>query len=104
VLYPRIFEPEKYKKKNPSLVNAGPKALRYMMYLSSVASIKYNMQLRKCFLDRVSARMPVKKALIGVAVRIAKMLCPMLKRAEAFTVTTEYFSRKLSYLLARLLI
>jgi transposase len=71
-LYPKIFESGKYKKKNPSMVKAGPKELRYMLYLSSVTSIKHNAELRKYYLDRVSAGMPGKKALIKVAVKIAK--------------------------------
>lgn len=71
-LYPKIFESGKYKKKNPSMIKTGPKELRYMLYLSSVASIKHNSQLKKYYLDKVSAGMLGKKALIKVAVKIVK--------------------------------
>jgi len=89
--YPRVFESGKYKKKNSSIVKAGPKDLRYMLYLSSVASIKHNNQLRKYYLDRVSAGMPGKKALIKVSVKIAKMMYPMLKSRQSYCNTKVFF-------------
>ena len=90
-LYPKIFESGKYKKKNPSMVKAGPKELRYMLYLSSVASIKHNEQLRKYYLDRVSAGMPGKKALIKVSVKIVKMMYPMLKSRRSYCDSRVFF-------------
>ena len=45
--YPNIFESGKYRKKNPTIQKAGPKELRYMLYLSSVACIKHNSQLKE---------------------------------------------------------
>ncbi|MBC7333110.1 MAG: IS110 family transposase [Actinobacteria bacterium] len=90
-LYPKIFESGKYKKKNPYIVKAGPKELRYMLYLSSVASIKHNGQLRKYYLDRVSAGMPGKKALIKVAVKIVKMMYSMLKSRSFYCDSRVFF-------------
>ena len=77
--YPRIFESGKYKKKNPGIQKAGPRELRYMLYLSSVAAIKHNIYLKKYYNDLVSAGMPAKKALIKVAVKIVRMMYSMLK-------------------------
>ncbi|MCG2788814.1 MAG: IS110 family transposase [Actinomycetia bacterium] len=77
--YPRIFESGKYKKKNPGIQKAGPRELRYMLYLSSVAAIKHNIYLKKYYNDLVSAGMPAKKALIKVAVKITRMMYSMLK-------------------------
>lgn len=82
--YPKIFESGKYRKKNPSIVKAGPKDLRYMLYMSSVAAIKHNFQLKKYYYDMVSAGMPVKKALIKVAVKIARMMYSMLKNKQYY--------------------
>lgn len=76
---PRIFESGKYKKKNPEIQKAGPRELRYMLYLSSVAAIKHNIWLKKYYHDLVSDGMPAKKALIKVAVKITRMMYSMLK-------------------------
>ncbi|MCL4385825.1 MAG: IS110 family transposase [Cyanobacteria bacterium] len=77
--YPKIFESGNKKKKNPSIVKAGPKDLRYMLYLSSVAAVKHNSHLGKYYHDMVSAGMPAKKALIKIAVKIIRMMYSMLK-------------------------
>jgi len=86
--YPNIFESGKFKKKNPTIQKAGPKELRYMLYLASVACIKHNGQFKKYYHDNVSAGMPAKKALIKVAVKLARMMYSMLKHK------TEYESSK----------
>jgi len=88
--YPNIFESGKYRKKNPTIQKAGPRELRYMLYLASVACIKHNSQLRKYYHDKVSAGMPAKKALIKVAVKLARMMYSMLKHK------TEYESSRVS--------
>jgi len=82
--YPNIFESGKYKKKNPTIVKAGPKDLRYMLYLSSVAAIKHNSHLKKYYHDMVSEGMPAKKALIKVAVKISRMMYSMLKHKSYY--------------------
>ncbi len=82
--YPNIFESGKYKKKNPTIQKAGPKELRYMLYLASVACIKHNSQLRKYYHDNVSAGMPAKKAIIKVAVKLARMMYSMLKHKTKY--------------------
>jgi len=82
--YPKIFESGKYKKKNPSIVKAGPKDLRYMLYMASVAAVKHNTHLKKYYYDMVSAGMPVKKALIKVAVKISRMMYSMLKHKQYY--------------------
>lgn len=89
--YPKIFESGKYRKKNPCMQKAGPKELRYILYLSSVASIKHNPELRKYYLDRVSAGMPGKKALIKVALKIAKMMYSMLKSRSSYCGSRVFF-------------
>lgn len=92
-LYPKIFESGKYKKKNPSIVKAGPKELRYMLYLSSVASLKHNPELRKYYLDRVSAGMPARKALIKVSAKIARMMYSMLKSKSSYSSGRVFFQK-----------
>ena len=82
--YPKIFESGKYRKKNPTIQKAGPKELRYMLYLASVACIKHNSQLAKYYHDKVSAGMPAKKALIKVAVKLARMMYSMLKHKTEY--------------------
>ena len=82
--YPNIFESGNYKRKNPTIQKAGPKELRYMLYLASVACIKHNVQLRKYYYDNVSAGMPAKKALIKVAVKLARMMYSMLKHKTKY--------------------
>ncbi|MBM3254452.1 MAG: IS110 family transposase [Candidatus Omnitrophica bacterium] len=92
-LYPKIFESGKYKKKNPTIVKAGPKEFRYMLYLSSVASLKHNPELRKYYLDRISAGMPARKALIKVSVKIAKMMYSMLKSRITYNSGRVFFQK-----------
>lgn len=94
--YPRIFESGKYKKKNPSIQKAGPKELRYILYLASVACIKHNSQLAKYYHDKVSAGMPAKKALIKVAVKLARMMYSMLKYGHEYD-SSRVFMQSLSY-------
>ena len=55
-----------------------------MLYLAGVASLKHNRELRKYYLDRVSAGMPPKKALIKVAVKLARMMYSMLKSRSSY--------------------
>ena len=64
-----------------------------MLYLSSVASIKHNEQLRKYYLDRVSSGMPGKKALIKVSVKIAKMMYSMLKSRHYYCESRVFFQQ-----------
>ena len=97
-LYPRIFESEKYRKKNPTMVKTGPKELRYMLYLSSVTSLKHNPELRKHYFDRVSAGMPARKALIKVSAKIARMMYSMLKNRSFYNSGRVFFQK--SYILA----
>jgi len=82
--YPNITESGKYKKKNPTIQKAGPKDLRYMLYLSSVSCLKHNSQLRKYYHDHVSGGMHPKKALIKVAVKLARMMYSMLKHRTIY--------------------
>ena len=82
--YPIIFESGKYKKKSPTIQKAGPKELRYMLYLASVACIKHNSELKKYYHDKVSAGMPAKKAIIKVAVKLARMMYSMLKYGSRY--------------------
>ena len=74
----------KYKKKNPTIQKAGPKELRHMLYIASVACIKHNSQLKKYYYDKVSAGMPAKKAIIKVAVKLARMMYSMLKHRQEY--------------------
>ena len=89
--YPNIFESGKYRKKNPTIQKAGPKELRYMLYLASVACVKHNSQLKKYYYDRVSAGMPPKKALIKVATKIARIMYSMLKYKTSYNPSRVFF-------------
>jgi len=82
--YPKIFESGKYRRKNPTIQKAGPKELRYMLYLANVACVKHDSSLRKYYHDKVSAGMPAKKALIKVAVKLARMMYSMLKHKAEY--------------------
>ncbi len=93
--YPRIFESGKYRKKNPSIQKAGPKELRYMLYLASVACIKHNSELKKYYYDRVSSGMHAKKAIIKVAVKLARMMYSMLKYGRQYD-SSRVFTQPLS--------
>jgi len=89
--YPQIFESGKYKKSNPTIQKAGPKELRYMLYLASVACIKHNSELKKYYYDKVSAGMPAKKAIIKVAVKLARMMYSMLKYGNKYDPSRVFF-------------
>ena len=77
--YPGIFESGKYRKKNLSIQKAGPRELRYMLYLAFVSCIKHNSQLKKYYYDKVSTVVYAKKAIIKVAVKLARMMYSMLR-------------------------
>ena len=59
--YPRIFESGKYKKKNLTIQKAGPKELRYMLYLASVACIKHNSELKNTIMTRYQVACMLKR-------------------------------------------
>ena len=84
----------KYQKKNPSIQQAGPKELRYMLYMASVACIKHNSELAKYYHDKVSAGMPAKKAIIKVAVKLAKMMYSMLKSGQDYDSSRVFMQTK----------
>lgn len=95
--YPRIFESGKYRRKNPVIVKAGPKELRYMLYLASVACIKHNSELAKYYHDKVSSGMPSKKALIKVAVKLARMMYSMLKYRQEYDSSRVFMQQPLPF-------
>ncbi len=76
---PGYLNQENTKREILKIQKAGPRELRYMLYLSSVAAIKHNIYLKKYYHDLVSDGMPAKKALIKVAVKITRMMYSMLK-------------------------
>ena len=98
--YPKIFESGKYRKKNPTMQKGGPKELRYMLYLASVACVKHNSQLKKYYYDKVSAGMPAKKALIKVAVKIARMMYSMLKHKTTYSPERVFYQAQPCLVLA----
>lgn len=55
-----------------------------MLYLTSVAAIKHNRELKKYYFDKISAGMPAKKTLIKVATKIAWMMYFMLKYKTSY--------------------
>ena len=79
ILSQDIWIKENTRRKILKIQKAGPRELMYILYLSSVASIKHNIYLKKYYNDLVSAGMPAKKALIKVAVKITRMMYSMLK-------------------------
>jgi len=89
--YPQIFESGMYKKSNPTIQKAGPKELRYMLYLASVACIKHNSELKKYYYDKVSSGMPAKKAIIKVAVKLTRMMYSMLKYGNKYDPYRVFF-------------
>ena len=94
--YPRIFESGKYRKKNPAIQKAGPKELRYMLYIASVSCIKHNSELKKFYHDKVSSGMHAKKAIIKVAVKLARMMYSMLKYGQEYD-SSRVFMQPLSF-------
>ena len=62
-----------------------------MPYLASVSSIKHNRELKKYYYDRASAGIPAKKALIKVAVNIAKIMYCMLKEKQEHNPVRVFF-------------
>jgi hypothetical protein len=71
-----------------------------MLYLSSVAAIKHNIYLKKYYHDLVSAGMPAKKALIKVAVKIARMMYSMLKYKTYYDPSRVFMQYQLASLAA----
>lgn len=65
-----------------------------MLYLSSVACLKHNRELRKYYHDRVSSGMPAKKALTGVAVKLARMMYSMLKNKTTYSPDRVYYQAR----------
>jgi len=55
-----------------------------MLYLVSVACIKHNSQIKKYYYDKVLAGMPAKKAIIKVAVKLARMMYSILKNKTEY--------------------
>ncbi len=63
--------------------------------MASVARIKHNSELSKYYHDKVSAGMPAKKAIIKVAVKLARMMYSMLKYNQDYD-SSRVFMQSLS--------
>ena len=65
-----------------------------MLFMAAVACIKHNSELTKYYHDKVSAGLHPKKAVIKVAVKLARMMYSMLKYRQDYDSSRVFIQTK----------
>ena len=81
--YPHISESGESRRK-PVLATKGPHHLRWIHYMLAVAAIKYNTDMRKLYLDKLSQGKNQKNALIYISKKMAFLMLSMLKSGQNY--------------------
>lgn len=81
--YPVIFESGETKR-TAHISKSGPKYLRSALYISAVACLRHNPQMKKIYTTKRSQGKSSKQAIICVAVKLAHMMLSMLKSGKPY--------------------
>jgi len=81
--FPQIYQSGETKREN-KISKQGPKYLRWALYISAVACLKHNPQLRNLYHKKISQGKTAKQSLIYVAKKLAQLCLSMLKSGETY--------------------
>lgn len=81
--FPQIYESGETKDDN-IISNRGPKYLRWALYVTAVACLRHNPELKNLYQKKRSQGKTQKQALICVAKKLAEMMLSMLKSGQTY--------------------
>ena len=82
--FPKIYESGETRRDN-LISKRGPNYIRRALYISAVACLKHNAELKSFYDVKISQGKKPKQALICVAKKLAHMCLSMLKSGESYT-------------------
>lgn len=89
--YPKIYESGQTRRTN-EISKRGPKVLRWALYMSAVASIKHNKEMRTLYHKKLSQGKTEKQALICVGKKILQIALSLLKSGESYNPARVFVS------------
>ena len=89
--YPKIYESGQTRRDN-KISKRGPKVLRWALYMSAVASIKHNREMRTLYHKKLSQGKTEKQALICVGKKILQIALSLLKSGEPYNPARVFVS------------
>ncbi|OIO24821.1 hypothetical protein AUJ13_02140 [Candidatus Micrarchaeota archaeon CG1_02_49_24] len=81
--FPKLYESGETKREN-KISRRGPKMLRWALYMSAVACLKHNKEMRLIYHKKVSQGKAAKQALIVVAKKLLQIMLAMLKSGKPY--------------------
>ena len=84
--FPKIYESGETRRDN-IISKRGPNYIRRALYISAVACLKHNAELKAFYDEKISQGKKPKQALICVAKKLAHMCLSMLKSGEPYNPT-----------------
>jgi transposase len=89
--YPKIYESGQTRRDN-KISKRGPKVLRWALYMSAVASIRHNKEMRTLYHKKLSQGKTEKQALICVGKKILQIALSLLKSGETYNPARVFVS------------
>jgi len=89
--YPRIYESGQTRRDN-KISKRGPKVLRWALYMSAVASLRHNKEMRTLYHKKLSQGKTEKQALICVGKKLLQIALSMLKSGETYNPARVFVS------------
>lgn len=81
--FPKLYESGETKREN-RISHRGPKVLRWALYMSAVACLKHNKEMRTIYHRKISQGKTAKQALIVVAKKLLQIMLAMLKSGKLY--------------------
>jgi len=81
--FPKLYESGETKRAN-KISHRGPKVLRWALYMSAVACLKHNREMRLVYNRKISQGKSKKQALIVVAKKLLQIMLAMLKSGKTY--------------------
>jgi transposase len=81
--FPKLYESGETKREN-RISHRGPRVLRWALYMSAVACLKHNKEMRTVYRKKISQGKTEKQALIVVAKKLFQIMLAMLKSGKPY--------------------
>jgi len=81
--FPKLYQSGETKREN-RISHRGPKVLRWALYMSAVACLKHNKEMRAIYHKKISQGKTAKQALIVVAKKLLQIMLAMLKSGKPY--------------------
>jgi len=89
--YPKIYESGQARRDN-KISKRGPKVLRWALYMSAVASLRHNREMKTLYHKKLSQGKNEKQALIYVGKKILQISFSLLKSGETYNPARVFVS------------